>query len=118
MSTICLLLSAFVLSMGVILVFFWIQRDRLFECGARWGEAIFVLDEIGPAEDPASGVSLPAMSESLAWRIAVDASIVPLVLLFCAIALILVASSALRPLLNGEQYRYSDFAGCWSHWYL
>jgi cytochrome c oxidase cbb3-type subunit 1 len=109
LSTIAILLSAFVLSLVGLLVFIWTQRRGLFVASPRAAEVIFAPGEIGTVEDPAgnaaSRVRLQAAnapvettpaSPELADRARADASSGPLVFFFlcCAFAWLLVASAA------------------------
>ncbi|MCE4553905.1 cbb3-type cytochrome c oxidase subunit I [Roseateles cellulosilyticus] len=96
MSTVGILLSAFVLSVTALTVFIWTQRRGLFERSASGAEVIFAPGEIGRAEDPASGVVPTADNEELLLRARADASTAPLVFFFfcCAFAWLLVASAA------------------------
>ena len=52
MSTLAILLSAFVLSVVALLVFIWSQRAGLFERSALGAEVIFAPGEIGRVEEP------------------------------------------------------------------
>ena len=52
MSTLAILLSAFVLSVVALLVFIWSQRSGLFERSAQGAEVIFAPGEIGRVEEP------------------------------------------------------------------
>lgn len=96
MSTVSILLSAFVLSVAALLFFIWTQRRGLFERSAGAGEVIFAPGEIGQVEDPAAGVTPPLANEELLRRAQADASTAPLVFFFlcCAFAWLLVASAA------------------------
>lgn len=109
MSTIAILLSAFVLSMVGLFVFIWTQRRGLFERDPAAAEVIFAPGEIGTVEDPAappeSVAKLQAVAahhhghgetQALTQRARADASTGPLVFFFfsCAFAWLLVASAA------------------------
>ena len=96
MSTVAILLSAFVLSVVALLAFIWPQRSRMFERSARGSEVIFAPGEIGQAEDPAAGLTPATTPDELARRLAADASTAPLVffLFCCAFAWLLAASAA------------------------
>jgi cytochrome c oxidase cbb3-type subunit I len=96
MSTVSILLSAFVLSVAALLAFIWSQRRGLFERSAGGSKVIFAPGEIGSAEDPAAGVSPALVNEELLQRARADASTAPLVFFFlcCAFAWLLVASAA------------------------
>ncbi|SDE04818.1 cytochrome oxidase maturation protein, cbb3-type, partial [Cupriavidus sp. YR651] len=54
MSTITILLSAFVLSMIGLFAFIWTQRRGLFDRDPKAAEVIFAPGEIGSVEDPAN----------------------------------------------------------------
>jgi len=105
MSTVAILLSAFVLSVVALLVFIWSQRSGLLERQVRAAEVIFAPGEIGRPEDPALPASQRARLEGpaaasaqaeLADRLKADASTAPLVFFFLcsAFAWLLVASAA------------------------
>ncbi|MFG6462068.1 cbb3-type cytochrome c oxidase subunit I [Roseateles sp. DXS20W] len=96
MSTVGILLSAFVLSVVALLVFIWTQRSGMFERSAKGAEVIFAPGEIGSVEDPAAGRVPPAVNDELVQRARADASTAPLVFFFftCAFAWLLVASAA------------------------
>ncbi len=96
MSTVSVLLSAFILSVAALLVFIGSQRRGLFERSASGGEVIFAPGEIGSAEDPAAGVVPGPASDELRQRARADASTAPLVLFFLCSAFVwlLVASAA------------------------
>jgi len=122
LSTLAILLSAFVLSVIGLFVFIWTQRRGLFEQSLQAAEVIFAPGEIGTVEDPASADAdvrrlqslhatpgtigtpdLPeptdastARSQELAARAIADASSAPLVFFFlcCAFTWLLVASAA------------------------
>lgn len=96
MSTIAILLSAFVLSVVALLVFVWTQRSGMFDKSAKAAEVIFAAGEIGSAEDPAAGKAPAGASDELLQRARADASTAPLVFFFlcCAFAWLLVASAA------------------------
>ncbi len=99
-STLHILLSAFVLSVVALLLFIWTQRRGLFDRSARGAEVIFAPGEIGTGEDPANasvaGAAPHASADELARRAEADASSAPLVFFFfcCAFAWLLVASAA------------------------
>jgi cytochrome c oxidase cbb3-type subunit I len=110
LSTLAILLSAFVLSVVALLVFIWSQRSGLFERSAQGAEVIFAPGEIGRVEEPsvsatvrrrlqdtvrmAGGAELD--SAELLDRARADASTAPLVFFFlcCAFAWLLLASAA------------------------
>jgi len=96
MSTIAILLSAFVLSVVALLVFIWTQRSGMFDKSAKAAEVIFAPGEIGSAEDPAAGKASVGADDELLERARADASTAPLVsfFFFCAFAWLLVASAA------------------------
>ena len=54
MSTVAILLSAFVLSFVALLFFIWSQRSGLFDRSSRGAEIIFAPGEIGRVEEPAA----------------------------------------------------------------
>jgi cytochrome c oxidase cbb3-type subunit 1 len=113
LSTVAILLSAFVLSFVALLAFIWSQRTGLFDRSSRGAEVIFAPREIGRIEDPAG---TPAGQSSLqevvdraegaaqgrvdddeiVARARADASTGPLVFFFfcCAVVWLLVASAA------------------------
>lgn len=112
MSTVAILLSAFVLSMVALLAFIWSQGSGLFQRSSRAAEVIFAPGEVGTVEEPAAtgrdrqslrdqledlGTerSLKADAELLE-RAKSDASSSHVVLLFlcCSMAWLLVASAA------------------------
>lgn len=96
MSTVAILLSAFVLSIAALSVFIWTQRKGLLEPNAKGAEVIFAPGEIGSPEDPAAGTSQSTHQVELAERARADASSASLVFFFlcCAFAWLLVASTA------------------------
>jgi cytochrome c oxidase cbb3-type subunit 1 len=121
MSTLTILLSAFVLSVVALLIFIWTQRSGLFDAGAAGARVIFAPQEIGRPEEPAATAaaqaalqaalhepvphaavpSRPALASAahgaeLLQRASADASTGPLVFFFfsCAFAWLLVASAA------------------------
>lgn len=96
LSTVAILLSAFVLSVAALFVFIGTQRKGLLESNAKGAEVIFAPGEIGTAEDPAAGPSHAGHHEELIERARADASSAPLVFFFlcCAFAWLLVASTA------------------------
>ncbi len=109
MSTIAILLSAFVLSVVGLFVFIWTQRRGLFDHSPKAAEVIFAPGELGTVEDPActaadaarlQAVSAPTAeappSPELLQRARADASTGSLVFFFlcCAFAWLLVASAA------------------------
>ena len=110
MSTLAILLSAFVLSVVALLVFIWSQRAGLFERSAQGAEVIFAPGEIGHVEEPSVSAAvrrrlqatLPAAQGAepdgaeLLDRARADASTAPLVFFFfcCAFAWLLLASVA------------------------
>jgi cytochrome c oxidase cbb3-type subunit I len=95
-STVAILLSAFILSVVALLIFIWTQRSGMFEANAKAAEVIFAPGEIGTSEDPAAGTAQALHNEELAQRARADASTAPLVFFFicCAFAWLLVASAA------------------------
>lgn len=114
MSTLVILLSAFVLSIVALLVFIWSQRSGLFDRSAKAAEVIFAAGEVGRVEEPA--VSAKARNElqsslaaggaapradgvslaDLQNRALADASTAGVVFFFlcCAMVWLLVASAA------------------------
>jgi cytochrome c oxidase cbb3-type subunit I len=114
MSTLAILLSAFILSVVALLFFIWSQRAGLFERSTEGAKVIFATGEIGNVEDPSAsrsaqaslqaGVSRAAgggsptqiADDELRARARADASTAPLVFFFfcCAFAWLLVASAA------------------------
>lgn len=114
MSTVAILLSAFVLSMVALLVFIWSQGSGLFERSSKAAEVIFAHGEVGTVEEPAAsgrdqqllreqleGYHKPepmhaAAEAELLERAKSDASSSSVVLLFlcCSMAWLLVASAA------------------------
>ncbi|MBI3345733.1 MAG: cbb3-type cytochrome c oxidase subunit I [Burkholderiales bacterium] len=96
MSTVSILLSAFVLSVVALVAFVWTQRRGLFERSTSGGEVIFSAGEIGSVEDPAAGVLPRLRNEDMLQRARADASTAPLVFFFlcCAFVWLLVASAA------------------------
>ncbi len=113
MSTVAILLSAFVLSFVALLVFIWSQRTGLFDRHSKGAEVIFAPGEIGRIEEPAAAPAAQgqlqetidsasddalthADGRELADREGADASTAPVVFFFfcCAIAWLLVASAA------------------------
>jgi cytochrome c oxidase cbb3-type subunit 1 len=120
-STVLILLSAFVLSVVALMTFIWSQRSGLLDASPKAAEVIFAPGEIGVIEDPAgtdasrralqsmtsrtSRTSAAALESSLpsapdtvelAARAHADASTGPLVffLFCCSFAWLLVASAA------------------------
>ncbi|RTL21905.1 MAG: hypothetical protein EKK52_07725 [Burkholderiales bacterium] len=96
MSTIAILMSAFILSVVALLVFIWSQRSGMLTKNSKAAEVIFAPGEIGSGEDPAAGTVPPIRNEELVLRARADASTAPLVFFFlcCAFAWLLVASAA------------------------
>ncbi|MCE4556839.1 cbb3-type cytochrome c oxidase subunit I [Roseateles cellulosilyticus] len=96
MSTVVVLLSAFVLSIIALAVFIWTQRVGMFEKSAKAAEVIFAPGEIGTPEDPAAHAEQTLHHAELVLRARADASSAPLVFFFlcCAFAWLLVASGA------------------------
>jgi len=110
MSTVVILLSAFVLSVVALMAFIWTQRSGLFDPSPKAAEVIFAKGELGVIEDPAGSpdsrrklqASIPDRSvdavdpRELADRARADASTAPLVffLFCCSFAWLLVASAA------------------------
>lgn len=96
MSTVVILLSAFVLSVVALLIFIWGQRSGILTPGSRGAEVIFAAGEIGTSEDPAAGKHGAGSEAELLQRAEADASSAPLVFFFfcCAFAWLLVASAA------------------------
>ncbi|MEP7295325.1 MAG: cbb3-type cytochrome c oxidase subunit I [Burkholderiales bacterium] len=114
MSTLSILLSAFVLSVVALMVFIWSQRAGLFERGSEGAKVIFATGEVGSVEEPsasseaqaslqagvtrAAGDTLrtPVPDEELRARARADASTAPLVFFFfcCALTWLIVASAA------------------------
>jgi cytochrome c oxidase cbb3-type subunit 1 len=114
MSTLAILLSAFILSLVALLFFIWSQRRGLLDRSGEGAQVIFATGEIGSVEEPSAspaaqaslqaGVTLangerrPAAvpDDELRARARADASTAPLVLFFfcCAFTWLLVASAA------------------------
>ncbi len=114
MSTLAILLSAFILSVVALLFFIWSQRAGLFQRNTEGAAVIFASGEIGTVEDPSAstsaqaslqvGVSRAAGSQApdkvsdaeLLARARADASTAPLVFFFfcCALTWLMVASAA------------------------
>lgn len=109
MSTLAILLSAFLLSVVALLFFIWSQRSGLLDTRSARADVIFGPGEIGHIEEPAAvgraAVSLqaavgpttgPYADPELASRAKADASSAPLVFFFfcCAFVWLLVASAA------------------------
>lgn len=113
MSTLALLMSAFVLSVVALLVFIWSQRRGLLDDSPAGARVIFETGEVGRVEDPAAppaaahalqrvadaaSGSTPGAAHALALRrrAEADASTAPVVFFFlcCAIVWLLVASAA------------------------
>jgi cytochrome c oxidase cbb3-type subunit 1 len=113
MSTITILLSAFVLSVAALLAFIWSQRRGLLDANPHGARVIFAPGEVGRAEEPAAtpahaaalqrsmdaarGASpAPATLAELRQRADADASTAPVVffLLCAALFWLLVASAA------------------------
>ena len=96
MSTVAILLSAFVLSVVALLVFIWTQRTETLSQGPKAAEVIFARGEIGSGEDPAAGLKSKGAEDELKQRAEADSSTAPLVFFFfcCAFAWLLVASAA------------------------
>lgn len=116
MSTLAILLSAFVLSVVALLVFIWSQRRGLFDRSAQAAEVIFAPGEIGRIEEPsatpaaqrqlqqkvdssgpAGGADASAaLDAELLDRARADASSAPVVFFFlcCGMVWLLVASAA------------------------
>ncbi len=114
MSTVALLMSAFVLSMTGLGFFIWSQRAGLLSRDPAGAEVIFAAGEIGSIEDPASFAPADARRRAAespaesAWnpdvaanaellqRARADATVAPVVLFFfcSAITWLLVASAA------------------------
>ncbi|WP_284618679.1 cbb3-type cytochrome c oxidase subunit I [Aquabacterium humicola] len=109
MSTLVILLSAFVLSVVALMVFIWTQRAGLFDRETPAADVIFARGEVGQVEEPAAapaaarslqaalgGASGAADDEELLARARADASTSGVVLLFfaCSMVWLLVASAA------------------------
>ena len=110
MSTLAILLSAFVLSVVALLVFIWSQRAGLFERSAQGAEVIFAPGEIGRVEEPSISATVRRRLQAtvrtasspevdtaeLIDRARSDASTASLVFFFfcCAFAWLLLASVA------------------------
>ena len=114
MSTVAILLSAFVLSFVALLFFIWSQRSGLFDRSSRGAEIIFAPGEIGRVEEPgATAAAQGALQTSMvaagapesahaagaaeiAERAHADESTRPVVFFFfaCAVVWLLVASAA------------------------
>ena len=116
MSTVMILLSAFVLSVMALGVFIWSQRSGLLDRSPQAAEVIFAPGEIGRIEEPsirasaqralqtavnaASGITSQQgdqqSHEELLSRARADASTAPVVFFFlcCALTWLLVASAA------------------------
>ena len=114
MSTLAILLSAFILSVVALLFFIWSQRAGLFERSAEGANVIFASGEIGTVEDPSASAKAHASlqaavnradgdskrtqvaDDEIADRVRADASTAPVVFFFfcCAFTWLLVASAA------------------------
>ena len=110
MSTLAILLSAFVLSVAALLIFIWSQRNGLLDRSAKAAEVIFAPGEIGRVEEPSVSAEVrdrlqatvrtaqegEADTGELNDRARADASTAPLVFFFfcCAFAWLLLASVA------------------------
>ena len=114
MSTLAILLSAFILSFIALMVFIWSQRYGLFDRSTEGANVIFATGEIGLIEEPSAGASAQASlqagvnqanrsetparvsDEELHARARADASTAPLVFFFfcCAFTWLVVASAA------------------------
>lgn len=113
MSTVNILLSAFVLSVVALLVFIWTQRRGLLDENPDGAKVIFAPGEVGRVEDPAAtsksasalqdmvdsirdAGATPATGAELRARADADASTAPVVFFFfcCAFVWLLVASAA------------------------
>jgi cytochrome c oxidase cbb3-type subunit 1 len=114
MSTLAILLSAFILSVVALLFFIWSQRAGLFERNTEGAAVIFASGEIGTVEDPSASLGAQAQLQAgtsratgsqtptavpdaeLAARARADASTAPLVFFFfcCALTWLMVASAA------------------------
>jgi len=95
-STVAILLSAFVLSVIALMIFIWSQRSGVLTPDPHAAEIIFAEGEVGSGEDPAAGQASRGSATELARRAEADASSAPLVFFFlcCAFAWLLVASAA------------------------
>ena len=69
MSTLAILLSAFVLCVVALLVFIWSQRSGLFERSPKGAEVIFARGEIGHVEPAATPRERGALQGSVAQTI-------------------------------------------------
>ncbi len=113
MSTVAILLSAFVLSFVALLFFIWSQRSGLFDRSSKGAEIIFAPGEVGRVEEPAATTARQgalqssmdaagapdgsdAGADELDKRADADASTRPVVFFFFASAIVwlLVASAA------------------------
>jgi cytochrome c oxidase cbb3-type subunit 1 len=114
MSTLAILLSAFILSLVALLFFIWSQRSGLLDRSSEGAEVIFATGEIGSVEEPSASPQAQASlqagitqangdrgptavpDDELRARARADASTAPLVLFFfcCAFTWLLVASAA------------------------
>jgi cytochrome c oxidase cbb3-type subunit 1 len=114
MSTLAILLSAFILSLVALLFFIWSQRSGLLDRSSAGAEVIFASGEIGSVEEPSASPKAKASlqagvteangdrrpnavpDDELRARASADASTAPLVLFFfcCAFTWLLVASAA------------------------
>lgn len=114
MSTVAILLSAFVLSFVALLFFIWSQRSGLFDRSSRGAEIIFAPGEIGRVEEPAATAAAQGALQTsmdaagapdeahaageaeIAERARADESTRPVVFFFfaCAVVWLLVASAA------------------------
>lgn len=92
MSTVAILLSAFLLSLISLAVFIWSMQKGFFDTSPAAARVIFVDAEAGHSEDPASSHA----GQYDPSREAADSSSAPVVLLFicCAMVWLLVASAA------------------------
>ena len=114
MSTLAILLSAFILSVFSLLFFIWSQRAGLFDRNTEGAAVIFASGEIGTVEDPSASLGAQASLQAgtsraaggqapdrvpdaeLLARARADASTAPLVFFFfcCALTWLMVASAA------------------------
>lgn len=72
MSTLTILLSAFILSVVALLVFIWTQRSGLFDAGAAGARVIFAPQEVGRPEEPAATMAAQAALRTSMQALASD----------------------------------------------
>ncbi|MBX3607234.1 MAG: cbb3-type cytochrome c oxidase subunit I [Piscinibacter sp.] len=75
MSTLAILLSAFVLSLVALLAFIWSQRRGLFDRSPKAAEVIFAPGELGRVDEPAAAADARGALQSAVGRPPADASL-------------------------------------------